>query len=1041
MASQRVARSSGWILSGLCILFAVTAPRVEAQSLLERAQNDMLLSDAEIVALTLPDGISDSFAIQFVAFGETIELVVWPHSVRDPEFAVEEQLPNGAFRGVEPAPLRTVRGESLSPKGLKVTGSLDAGTLIAMIDFPDGRTLWVEPLATRYKDTDVAKHIVYWRDDILPADGVCGTTATTTTGPMGGGSVPLGGSTCGSDVCVAQIACDADNEYYDYYGTTSSVQTRIEMVINIVNSVYERDCNLTHQITTILVRTSEPDPYSSTNPDVLLVQLANQWNTSHGSISRDVVHMFSGKNLDGSVIGIADIAEVCDISDAYGLSTNYVLNIAFMTDLTAHELGHSWGGTHCACSSPAYTMNSTITASNRHYQVETVPEIEAYRDSVSCLAPSQMNDFCENAWEICPGSYGWNTTNATSDISPSCATANLSVWFLYRPGATGSCTINTDGSALDTVLSVRNGCGGASTEVACNDDGGIGLASSVTFTATEGDIYLIRIAGFMSAVGQFNLNVAGPSCEPPVNNFCGNAIEIGPGDYRGATQGATDDGTASCGSSSSTADVWFLYRPRISEIATVDTCDSTYDTVLTLYTGGCGTAGTQIFCNDDAPFDCGASGDLQSRIEWTTTAGETYWIRVSGFSGAVGAFRLGLTGPQSISDECAENEPLPMGTTYHSLSGASPEGDSACGGDTSGNADVWYRFTAPAVGELIVQTCGTHDWRGADTGMDTVVSFHASCAAASFACNDDSATCDFDQGNNRDSRVAADLDVGDIVYVRISHFSGSDPAPFVLIADFVPVNETCVTAVAINPGTYLGSLFDATNDGSATCITFPSGSSPDVWYRYTAPVAGNAYINTCGTHDLGLGVDFGMNTVLSLFTGSCSGLLAQIECNNTWTTGDDPSACVGDDAGTAADAAVVTHMNAGQMVLIRVAKFTSLFSLSENGPFVLNLAFIPDFLPPGDAFKRADFNGNNSVDIADAVGLLNYLFVPASPIPACRDAADVNNDGSLAISDAIFLLGYLFLPGSPVPPAPFGACGLDTGAADLLDCVSYPPCP
>ena len=56
---------------------------------------------------------------------------------------------------------------------------------------------------------------------------------------------------------------------------------------------------------------------------------------------------------------------------------------AAATDLSAHELGHNWGASHCSCSS--YTMNASITCANQFNPSLTVPAIIAYRDSVSCL--------------------------------------------------------------------------------------------------------------------------------------------------------------------------------------------------------------------------------------------------------------------------------------------------------------------------------------------------------------------------------------------------------------------------------------------------------------------------------------------------------------------------------------------------------------------------------------------------------------------------------------------------------------------------------
>ena len=57
----------------------------------------------------------------------------------------------------------------------------------------------------------------------------------------------------------------------------------------------------------------------------------------------------------------------------------------------------------------------------------------------------------------------------------------------------------------------------------------------------------------------------------------------------------------------------------------------------------------------------------------------------------------------------------------------------------------------------------------------------------------------------------------------------------------------------------------------------------------------------------------------------------------------------------------------------------------------------------------------------------------------CDNAADSNDDGTLNIADAIALLGYLFNGATP-PPPPFPDCGIDP-TVDALECESFAACP
>ena len=91
-------------------------------------------------------------------------------------------------------------------------------------------------------------------------------------------------------------------------------------------------------------------------------------------------------------------------------------------------------------------------------------------------------------------------------------------------------------------------------------------------------------------------------------------------------------------------------------------------------------------------------------------------------------------------------------------------------------------------------------------------------------------------------------------------------------------------------------------------------------------------------------------------------------------------------------------------------------------------------------FIRGDANRDGSIDISDAIFVLNSLFGSGSSILLCVDAGDSNDDGAVDISDPIFLLGGLFTQGV-LPPPPYPACGFDPTSLDALDCADFAACP
>jgi len=88
-------------------------------------------------------------------------------------------------------------------------------------------------------------------------------------------------------------------------------------------------------------------------------------------------------------------------------------------------------------------------------------------------------------------------------------------------------------------------------------------------------------------------------------------------------------------------------------------------------------------------------------------------------------------------------------------------------------------------------------------------------------------------------------------------------------------------------------------------------------------------------------------------------------------------------------------------------------------------------------FRRGDPNADGTIDLADAIFLLSFLFRSGS-VPSCEDAADANDDGDLDLSDPLALLAHLFAGTGPLP-APFRKCGVDP-TPDTLGCLLFPPC-
>lgn len=137
--------------------------------------------------------------------------------------------------------------------------------------------------------------------------------------------------------------------------------------------------------------------------------------------------------------------------------------------------------------------------------------------------PPPENDNFANASNLTIGSISSSTLHATKESGEpthvnSSTRSGTSVWYKWTPAVSGTLSLNTHGSAFDTLLAVYTGSSvSALTVRAANDDdssGNFGYASKLSTTVTGGTTYHIVIDGYGAASGSFNLNASFVSLVP-----------------------------------------------------------------------------------------------------------------------------------------------------------------------------------------------------------------------------------------------------------------------------------------------------------------------------------------------------------------------------------------------------------------------------------------------------------------------------------------------------------------------------------------------
>lgn len=382
------------------------------------------------------------------------------------------------------------------------------------------------------------------------------------------------------------------------------------------------------------------------------------------------------------------------------------------------------------------------------------------------------NDNLANAAEL-TGRFAFvasnnvDATKETNELDHGGNAGGASIWYRWTAPADGTATVSTCGSAIDTLLAAYTGDAYPlspvvqPSEVACEDD------TSVSFNATAGTTYRIAVDGFGGVTGSVSLSL---NLAPPNDDFA-NAEELSgdTGGVTGTTIGASSEDSEADHLGIAWNSVWFEWTAPSNGWATFETCGSTFDTVLSVYTGSDLTGLSSVAGSDDA---CGSA----SRVQFQVASGTAYRIALAGYDGDTGDFTLAWnrTAPP----------PLMMGPPV--ITGVARDGEtiSTSDGTWGGQAPFTYAYAWGRCDRdfsdceyIAGATSRTFTIRSADVGYRLFVRVTASNAFGSNAAFSDvtGAIIGRAPANTRAPSVSGDAKPGGILVAAGGDWTGTTP--------------------------------------------------------------------------------------------------------------------------------------------------------------------------------------------------------------------------------------------------------------------------
>ena len=328
---------------------------------------------------------SGSTSLNFDALGRTFNLQLEPNSgllsrAARNALSGDIQAYRGQLAGNSDSWVRIVVADGV-PSGLVWDGQ----QLFAIEAPGDSAVQTTSPVIYRLADTMIA-----------PGSMSCGVASTSGNGAatfqkLGGELTTIIAQGPGA-VREIEIGAVGDYEFTNARGANASAA--IITRLNNVDGIYSQELGVQITVDSVTTFTDSADPFSgATDSSALLVELADYREATPAQNSLGLTHLYTGRDLDGSTVGVAYGSALCRARFGAGLSEgNAGATIGSL--IAAHEIGHNFGAPHdgeqgsvCESEPMTFIMAPTVNANNNTFSQCSKNEMADDIAGASCINP------------------------------------------------------------------------------------------------------------------------------------------------------------------------------------------------------------------------------------------------------------------------------------------------------------------------------------------------------------------------------------------------------------------------------------------------------------------------------------------------------------------------------------------------------------------------------------------------------------------------------------------------------------------------------
>jgi MYXO-CTERM domain-containing protein len=146
-------------------------------------------------------------------------------------------------------------------------------------------------------------------------------------------------------VSEIELGVVGDFEFTNSKGSDANAAAAITTRINNVDGIFSAQVGVQINLRAIETFSADTDPFTTNEAGDLLDELSDYRSTNPTQNSNGLTHLYTGRDLNGSTVGIAWTGALCSNFFGAGLSEGNG-SATFDSLVAAHEIGHNFGAPH-----------------------------------------------------------------------------------------------------------------------------------------------------------------------------------------------------------------------------------------------------------------------------------------------------------------------------------------------------------------------------------------------------------------------------------------------------------------------------------------------------------------------------------------------------------------------------------------------------------------------------------------------------------------------------------------------------------------------